>query len=57
MRRAAGYGTSLVLLHLLVNVVHGAAHLKLHIELSAVGTLFVIAVIIVCPLLATVLAV
>lgn len=55
MRRAAGYGTSLVLLHLLVNVVHGAANLKLHIELGAVGMLFVMAVIIVCPLLATVL--
>ena len=52
MRHAAIYGTSLVLVHLLVNIVHGFAHLKLHIELSPPAMLFVIGVIIVCPLVA-----
>ena len=41
--------------HLLVNVVHGTAHLKLHIQLGPVAMLFVIGVVIVCPLLAALL--
>jgi len=55
MLPAAKYGTSLVLAHLLVNIIHGAAHLKLHIELGPAAMLFVIVVIIVCPLLAMLL--
>ena len=42
-------------MHLLVNIAHGTAHLKLHIELGSVALLFVIVVIIVCPLLAALL--
>ncbi len=45
----------MVFAHLLVNILHGTAHLKLHIELGPVAIFFVIAVIIVCPLLAAVL--
>jgi len=55
MLPAAKYGTSLVLAHVLVNIVHATAHLKLHIALGPVAMLFVIVVIIVCPLLATLL--
>jgi len=54
MRRAATYGTGLVLAHVLVNIVHGAAHLKLHIALSPVAMVFVVGVILLCPLLAAV---
>jgi len=52
---AARYGTAIVLAHLLVNMVHGAAHQKLQIGLSPAETLFVMAVILVGPLLAMVL--
>jgi uncharacterized membrane protein YhfC len=52
MRRAATYGTGLVFAHSLINIVHGAAHLKLHIELSLLAKLFVVGVILLCPLLA-----
>jgi len=51
-RRAASYGTAIVLVHLLVNLVHGAAHRELHIDLSAAEMVFVVAVILVGPLLA-----
>ncbi|MGA2589014.1 MAG: hypothetical protein ABSH32_03790 [Bryobacteraceae bacterium] len=52
---AARYVTAIVLAHLLVNIVHGAAHQQLHIGLSLVETLFVGVVILACPLLAMVL--
>jgi hypothetical protein len=52
---AARYGTAIVLAHLLVNIVHGAAHQQLHIGLSPAETLFVMAVILVGPLAAMVL--
>jgi hypothetical protein len=51
-RRAARYGTAIVLLHLLVNLLHGVAHRELHIGLSPSETLFVIGVILAGPLLA-----
>ncbi|MGC9948169.1 MAG: hypothetical protein ABSF64_17530 [Bryobacteraceae bacterium] len=49
---SARYGTTIVLVNLLVNIVHGAAHLKLHIDLSAAETLFVAIAIVAGPLLA-----
>jgi hypothetical protein len=52
MKRTAIYGSSIVLAHLLVTIVHGSAHSRLHIELSAAERLFVIVVIIVSPLVA-----
>ncbi|MGA3072592.1 MAG: hypothetical protein ABSG56_02770 [Bryobacteraceae bacterium] len=45
-------GTAIVLVNLLINIVHGAAHLKLHIDLSAAEKLFVAVVILAGPLLA-----
>lgn len=50
-RKAARYGTVVTLLHLLVNLVHGAAHRELHIDLTSPETLFVVAVILVGLLL------
>lgn len=55
VNRTVSYGTVIVLVHLLVNIVHGLAHRELHIELGVAALLFVIFVIILCPLLAMVL--
>jgi hypothetical protein len=52
---AAWSGTAVVVLHLLINLVHGAAHSKIQIPLSSAATVFVLVVIFVCPLLATAL--
>ena len=55
MNRAINCGTVIVLAHLLVNIIHGVAHRELHIELGPAAMLFVIGVILLCPLLAMVL--
>jgi len=47
-------GTALVLFHLLVNILHGTAHSRLHIGLDLLGQLFVVVVILLGPLLAMV---
>jgi hypothetical protein len=52
VKRAIQYATVLVLAHLLVNIVHGAAHRELHVTLPPAGMLFVVIVILLCPLLA-----
>src|SRR5260370_28940070 len=52
---AIKYGTTVVLAHLLVNIIHGAAHRELHVELDPAAMLFVISVILLCPLIAVVL--
>ena len=52
MNRANKYVTVLVATHLLINIVHGAAHRQLHVNLPPAGMLFVIIVILLCPLLA-----
>jgi hypothetical protein len=54
MNRAAGYGTAIVLVHLLVNIIHGEAHRILKIDLGPFRMMFVIAVILVGPLVAMV---
>jgi hypothetical protein len=46
------YGTAIVLVNLLINLVHGVAHLELHIDLNAAEKLFVAVVILASPLLA-----
>jgi hypothetical protein len=46
------YCTAIVLVNLAANIVHGAAHLELHIDLSAAEKLFVAVVILAGPLLA-----
>jgi len=40
MNRAAGYGTAIVLVHLLVNIIHGEAHRVLKIDLGLLGMRF-----------------
>jgi hypothetical protein len=55
VNRTNKYAAVLVLAHLLVNIVHGAAHRELHVTLPPAGMLFVMIVILLCPLLALVL--
>jgi hypothetical protein len=55
VNRANKYVTVLVAAHLLINIVHGAAHQKLHVTLPPAGMLFVLIVILLGPLLALVL--
>ena len=53
MSRAAKYATAIVVaIHLLINVVHGVAHRELHVGLSPSGSIFVIAVVLILPLVA-----
>jgi hypothetical protein len=52
VNRAKKYLGILVVVHLLINIGHGAAHRELHITLPPAGMLFVIIVILLCPLLA-----
>jgi hypothetical protein len=51
-KSGAYWATGIVVVHLLVNIVHGSAHGKLGITLGPMGTLFVVSVVLVCPLLA-----
>ncbi len=55
MNRVVKYGTAIVLAHLMVNILHGAAHRELRVVLGPAAMLFVIGVILLCPLLAMVL--
>ena len=55
MKRVAFYGTVFVLIHLVVNLLHGRAHTELQIGLSSFQTLFVVGVIMIVPGLAVVL--
>ena len=52
VNRANKYGTVLVVAHLFINIVHGAAHRELHLTLPPAGMLFVMIVILLGPLLA-----
>jgi len=52
MSRAAKYTTAIVVAHLLVNVVHGVAHREMHVGLSRSGSVFVVAVVLILPLIA-----
>jgi len=52
VNRANKYVTVLVVAHLFINIVHGAAHRELHVTLPPAGMLFVIVVILLGPLLA-----
>src|SRR5690242_8140480 len=55
MKRVALYGTVFVLIHLVINLLHGRAHTELQIGLSSFQLFFVVGVILVSPLLALVL--
>jgi hypothetical protein len=52
MNRAKNYGTAIVLAHLVVNIIHGASHRELRIDLDPIEMLFVVCVILICPLVA-----
>ncbi len=53
MNRSAEYATAIVVAHLMVNIVHGLAHRELHVGLAPLASIFVIAVVLVLPLIAT----
>jgi hypothetical protein len=55
MKRIGWYGTAIVLAHLAVNVVHGLAHAKLHVGLTRGQIDFIVAVILLGPILAMIL--
>lgn len=52
MDRRATYVTAIVVAHLLVNIAHGLAHHELRVGLALPGTMFVILVVLIAPLLA-----
>jgi len=53
MSRAAEYATAIVVaIHLLINVVHGVAHREQHVGLAPSGSVFVITVVLILPLVA-----
>src|SRR5215467_14115693 len=53
MNRSAKYATTIVVLtHLLINVIHGVAHRELDVGLSPSGSVFVIVVVLILPLVA-----
>ena len=50
--RAASYTTAIVVAHLLVNITHGLAHRELRVGLPPSGSVFVILVVLILPLVA-----
>ena len=53
VNRSAKYVTAIVVaIHLLINVVHGVAHREQHVGLAPSGSVFVITVVLILPLLA-----
>jgi len=50
--RAATYTTAIVVAHLLVNIAHGLAHRELRVGLPPSGSVFVIVVVLILPLVA-----
>ena len=55
MNRVAWYGTTIVLAHLGVNVVHGLAHARLHVGLTRGQIDFIVSVILLAPIVAMIL--
>jgi hypothetical protein len=55
LRSVERVGIAVVLLHLLVNIAHGAAHTNLHIEMNTWQSVYILLVILVLPLVAAVL--
>ncbi len=55
MNRSAKYATAIVVAHLLVNIVHGLGHRELRVGLAPLASIFVIVIVLVFPLIATVL--
>ena len=55
LARMKGWAAAIVLAHLVVNIVHGMAHSRMQIGLSALGNAFVILVILIGPIAGLVL--
>ncbi len=55
MNRVARYGTAIVLAHLAVNLVHGLAHVRLHVGLTHGQINFIVPVILLAPVVAIIL--
>jgi hypothetical protein len=53
MRSTTKYATAIVVAHLLVNIAHGLAHHELRVGLAPSAAIFVIAVVLILPLIAT----
>lgn len=53
--KIAQYGTTIVVIHTIVNALHGLAHVKIPVSLSLVQSLFVGIVIFPAPIIAAVL--
>lgn len=52
MNRSVKYASAIVVVHLLINIVHGLAYHKLHASIVPPAPTFVIVVILICPLIA-----
>ena len=52
MSHAASYATAIVGAHLLVNIGHGLAHRELRVSLPPFGSVFVVVVVLILPLVA-----
>jgi hypothetical protein len=52
VNRSAKYVTAIVVAHLLVNIAHGLAHRELRVGLDPPASIFVIAVVLILPLVA-----
>lgn len=55
LRAVERIGIAVVLLHLLVNIAHAAAHTNLHIEMNAWQSVYILLVILVLPLVSAVM--
>ncbi|HEY9672489.1 MAG TPA: hypothetical protein V6D11_13665 [Waterburya sp.] len=53
--KAAQYGTTIVIIHALINGLHGLAHVEIPVSLSLLQSLFVGIVIFLAPIIAAVL--
>jgi hypothetical protein len=53
VNRSANYITTIIVVHLLVNLVHGLAHRELRVGLAPRASIFVIVVVLIFPLIAT----
>jgi len=52
VNRSAAYATTIVLVHLLLNIAHGLAHRERHVGLALPGSIFVVVVVLILPLVA-----
>jgi len=51
-RQSTKFVIAIVVVHLILNIVHGLAHRELHIDISSSSSIFVIVVVLLLPLVA-----